>query len=116
MSQLRAVGLRFSLDDFGTGYSSLAYLRQLSLEQLKIDQSFVRDVLTNASDAAIAQTVLTLGQTLGLTVVAEGVETQAQCDFLKRHGCRMFQGYLFGRPLPLGQLGLDESVKPVQPA
>ena len=98
MNELRAVGLRFSLDDFGTGYSSLAYLRQLSLEQLKIDKSFVRDVLTNASDAAIAQTVLTLGQALGLTVVAEGVETQAQCDFLKGHGCRMFQGYLFGRP------------------
>ncbi|MDP1998350.1 MAG: EAL domain-containing protein, partial [Rhodoferax sp.] len=108
MGQLRAAGLRFSLDDFGTGYSSLAYLRQLPLEQLKIDKSFVRDVLTNPSDAAIAQTVLTLGQTLGLTVVAEGVETQAQCDFLKRHGCRMFQGYLFGRPLPLGQLGLDQ--------
>ena len=112
MSQLRAVGLRFSLDDFGTGYSSLAYLRQLPLEQLKIDKSFVRDVLTSASDAAIAQTVLTLGQTLGLTVVAEGVETQAQCDFLKRHGCRMFQGYLFGRPLPLSQLGLDDLVGP----
>ena len=110
MSQLRAVGLRFSLDDFGTGYSSLAYLRQLSLEQLKIDQSFVQGVFTNASDAAIVQTVLTLGQTLGLTVVAEGVETQAQWDFLKHHGCRMFQGYMFGRPLPLGQLGLDEPV------
>jgi diguanylate cyclase (GGDEF)-like protein/PAS domain S-box-containing protein len=112
MNELRAVGLRFSLDDFGTGYSSLAYLRQLSLEQLKIDKSFVRDVLTNASDAAIAQTVLTLGQALGLTVVAEGVETQAQCDFLKGHGCRMFQGYLFGRPLPLNQLGLDQSASP----
>ena len=114
MSQLRAVGLRFSLDDFGTGYSSLSYLRQLSLEQLKIDQSFVRGVLTNASDAAIVQTVLTLGQTLGLTVVAEGVETQAQWYFLKRHGCRMFQGYLFGRPLPLCELGLDESVELIQ--
>jgi EAL domain-containing protein (putative c-di-GMP-specific phosphodiesterase class I) len=105
--------LRFSLDDFGTGYSSLAYLRQLSLEQLKIDKSFVRDVLTNASDAAIAQSVLTLGQALGLTVVAEGVETQAQCDFLKGHGCRMFQGYLFGRPLPLNQLGLDQPAMPL---
>lgn len=113
MNELRAVGLRFSLDDFGTGYSSLAYLRQLSLEQLKIDKSFVRDVLTNASDAAIAQTVLTLGQALGLTVVAEGVETQAQCDFLKGHGCRMFQGYLFGRPLPLNQLGLDQPASPL---
>ena len=115
MSQLRAVGLRFSLDDFGTGYSSLAYLRQLSLEQLKIDQSFVHGVFTNASDAAIVETVLTLGQTLGLTVVAEGVETQAQWDFLKHHGCRLFQGYLFGRPLPLSQLGLDETQGPTQP-
>lgn len=113
MSELRAVGLSFSLDDFGTGYSSLAYLRQLSLEQLKIDKSFVRDVLTNASDAAIAQTVLTLGQALGLTVVAEGVETQAQCDFLKGHGCRMFQGYLFGRPLPLNQLELYQPASPL---
>ena len=115
MSQLKAAGLRFSLDDFGTGYSSLAYLRQLSLEQLKIDQSFVRGVFTNASDAAIVQTVLTLGQALGLTVVAEGVETRAQWDFLKHHGCRMFQGYLFGRPLPLGQLGLDGSTEPAHP-
>lgn len=113
MNELRAVGLRFSLDDFGTGYSSLAYLRQLSLEQLKIDKSFVRDVLTNASDAAIAQTVLTLGQALGLTVVAEGVEIQAQCDFLKGHGCRLFQGYLFGRPLPLNQLGMDQRALPL---
>jgi diguanylate cyclase (GGDEF)-like protein/PAS domain S-box-containing protein len=107
MRQLQAFGVTFSLDDFGTGYSSLAYLKRLSLEQLKIDRSFVADVPSSASDAAIVQTVLTLGKSLGLTVVAEGVETQAQCDFLLRQDCRLFQGYLFGRPVPLEQLALN---------
>jgi EAL domain-containing protein (putative c-di-GMP-specific phosphodiesterase class I) len=103
MSALRVRGVGFSLDDFGTGYSSLAYLKRLPLDQLKIDQSFVRDVLTDPNDAAIASTIVTLGRSLGLAVIAEGVETLAQQEFLLEKGCTTYQGYLFARPMPIAE-------------
>ncbi|WP_353233878.1 EAL domain-containing protein [Diaphorobacter ruginosibacter] len=101
MERLKSYGVGFSLDDFGTGYSSLSYLKRLPLDELKIDQSFVRDVLTDPNDAAIARTIVALGTSLGLRVAAEGVESEAQRQFLERNRCHAWQGYLLSPPLPL---------------
>jgi EAL domain-containing protein (putative c-di-GMP-specific phosphodiesterase class I) len=100
MHDLKQPGVRFSMDDFGTGYSSLSYLTQLPLDQLKIDRSFVRNIGTKPTDAVIVQTIIGMGNSLGMDVIAEGVETDAQHAFLKHAGCIAYQGYLFSKPVP----------------
>jgi diguanylate cyclase (GGDEF)-like protein/PAS domain S-box-containing protein len=101
MQKLKKIGVGFSMDDFGTGYSSLSYLTRLPLDQLKIDQSFVRNIGVQSSDAVIVQTIIGMTHNLGMTVIAEGVETEDQRNFLEQNGCLNYQGYLFGRPVPL---------------
>jgi diguanylate cyclase (GGDEF)-like protein len=115
---LKALGVRISIDDFGTGYSSLAYLKRFPIDVLKIDQGFVRDMLTDKSDSAIIEAIIKLGQALGLELVAEGVETQEQANALLRQGCQIMQGYLYCRPIPFAQIcsflssGLKVNVMP----
>jgi len=103
MHSIKKLGVNFSMDDFGTGYSSLSYLTRLPLDELKIDKSFVLNLPGDHNDEVIAQTIITMGQSLGLNVIAEGVETEAQRIFLEQHGCHTYQGYLFSRPVPLDQ-------------
>ncbi|OQY18170.1 MAG: hypothetical protein B6I36_07570 [Desulfobacteraceae bacterium 4572_35.1] len=100
MSKLQQLGVRLSIDDFGTGFSSLAYLKRFPIDTLKIDQSFVRDIVSNSNDAAIATTIVDLARNMNLGVIAEGVEHEEQRDYLQSHGCRLGQGYLFSKPLP----------------
>jgi diguanylate cyclase (GGDEF)-like protein len=106
MTELKSHGVKFSLDDFGTGYSSLSYLKRLPLDHLKIDRSFVHDILVDASSGAIAQTIISLSRAMGLSVIAEGVETDEQRAFLARLGCHSFQGYLLSRPIPVSSFEL----------
>jgi diguanylate cyclase (GGDEF)-like protein len=103
MNKLNEIGIQFSLDDFGTGYSSLQYLKKLPLDQLKIDQSFIRDIASNISDKMIVHAIITMAHGLGFDVIAEGVETEEQRQFLMKNGCTHYQGYLFGKPVPIEQ-------------
>jgi EAL domain-containing protein (putative c-di-GMP-specific phosphodiesterase class I) len=101
MNMLSEIGIRFSLDDFGTGYSSLQYLKKLPLNQLKIDQSFVRDIVTDSNDRTIVRTIITMAHSLDINVIAEGVETAEQKQLLLDNGCTYYQGYLFSKPVPI---------------
>jgi len=105
MNNLKSLGVSFAIDDFGTGYSSLSYLTKLPLDQLKIDQSFVHNIGKRSTDAAIVQTIIGMANNLGIHVIAEGVETEAQRSFLRKAGCMAYQGFLFSEPMPVKEFG-----------
>jgi len=100
INDLKALGISLSVDDFGTGYSSLQYLKHLNVDELKIDQSFIRDFMIECSDALIVETIISIGKNFNMEVIAEGVETKEQFEKLKAMGCHYFQGYFFGKPTP----------------
>jgi len=104
IKSLRFLGMNFSLDDFGTGYSSLSYLKRLPLDELKIDQSFVHDIILDNNDAMIVKTIIEMAHNFDLDVIAEGVEDEDQFKFLHENGCALFQGYLFGKPMPAAEI------------
>ena len=112
------MGLHLSVDDFGTGYSSFSYLKHFPLDTLKIDRAFIRDITSDPGDAAISTAIIALGHALGLTVTAEGVETEEQVDLLRKQGCDQMQGYYFSRPVPaeaLAELLRDRKDQPRRP-
>ncbi len=104
LDTIQSRGIRLAIDDFGTGYSSMSLMKQFPIDTIKIDRSFVRDLPDDTEDRAIAQAIISMGKALGMTIVAEGVETAAQQDFLRSHGCDEMQGYLFSKPLSPDQL------------
>jgi EAL domain-containing protein (putative c-di-GMP-specific phosphodiesterase class I) len=104
MLQLKEIGVSFSMDDFGTGFSSLSYLKRLPFDQIKIDKTFVRDVFQSMNDAAIVETIIAMAEHLNLDVIAEGVETKEEMDFLNAKGCNNYQGFYFSTPLPAPSL------------